>query len=105
MADARIRPEVRPAACALRCASHLTRAQTVAAFAEQLGFGALPTEVATMQALDVEARVRLIVQEALKFMRHGRRQVLSCEDVNHALRLRNVEARSLGLLFGGRGAD
>lgn len=32
------------------------------------------------------------MQESLKFMRHAKREVLTTEDVNAALRLRNVEA-------------
>ena len=31
-------------------------------------------------------------KESLKFMRHAKREVLTTEDVNSALRLRNVEA-------------
>lgn len=32
------------------------------------------------------------LQESLKFMRHAKREVLTTDDVNAALRLRNVEA-------------
>ena len=49
------------------------------------------TRSPTRFAPDVEYRLRDIIQEALKFMAHGRRQRLSTEDINHALRLRNCE--------------
>ena len=58
---------------------------------ESVGIADLKDEVADALAPDVEYRLRDIIQEALKFMAHGRRQRLSTEDINHALRLRNCE--------------
>ena len=40
------------------------------------------------------------MQEALKFMRHGRRETLTCDDINFALR-----ARSCDPLYGYSGTD
>ena len=51
----------------------------------------MSNEVASAMAPDVEYRVREIAQEAIKFMKHSKRQKLTTEDVNNALRLRNVE--------------
>lgn len=42
-------------------------------------------------AQDTEYRVREVIQEASKFMIHGKRTKLSVEDVNYALEARNVE--------------
>jgi transcription initiation factor TFIID subunit 6 len=40
----------------------------------------------------VEYRLREVIQDACKFMRHSKRAQLSTEDVNSSLRLRNVES-------------
>ena len=40
---------------------------------------------------DIEYRVREILQEAIKFMKHSKRERLTCDDISHALRLHNVE--------------
>lgn len=55
------------------------------------GLGDLKDEVAAALASDAEYRVREIIQDASKFMRHSKRNTLSTEDINAALRLRNVE--------------
>ncbi|KAL6057925.1 histone H4-like TAF Taf6, SAGA complex subunit [Balamuthia mandrillaris] len=60
--------------------------------AESVGIDDLKDEIAAAMAPDVEYRIREIAQEAIKFMRHSKRQKLTTEDVNSALRLRNVEA-------------
>jgi transcription initiation factor TFIID subunit 6 len=63
----------------------------ILAFIESIGIENLSNEVASAMAPDVEYRVREIAQEAIKFMKHSKRQKLTTEDVNNALRLRNVE--------------
>lgn len=40
---------------------------------------------------DIEARLRVIIQLAVKFMRHAKRNMLTAEDINLALRARNLE--------------
>ena len=71
--------------------SGLVDGQTIRVIAESVGIAELPEDVAATLAPEVEYRLRDIVQEALKFMRHGRREVLSTEDINYALRLRSCE--------------
>eukprot|EP01112_Ceratiomyxa_fruticulosa_P018642 TRINITY_DN59_c0_g2_i3.p1 TRINITY_DN59_c0_g2~~TRINITY_DN59_c0_g2_i3.p1 ORF type:complete len:413 (-),score=72.38 TRINITY_DN59_c0_g2_i3:197-1435(-) len=51
----------------------------------------LSDDICAALASDVEFRLREITQEAVKFMRHSKREILSTDDVNAALRLRNVE--------------
>ncbi|KAF9964304.1 hypothetical protein BGZ70_006657 [Mortierella alpina] len=59
--------------------------------AESVGIPNLKDDVAVSLAQDVEYRIHEIVQEAMKFMRHGKRTKLTVDDINNALRVRNVE--------------
>lgn len=72
-------------------ASPFITRDTIKVIAQSVGIAQLKDEVADALAPDVEFRLRDIVQEALKFMSHGRRDTLSTEDINFALRLRNAE--------------
>eukprot|EP01102_Stenamoeba_stenopodia_P017977 TRINITY_DN652_c0_g1_i2.p1 TRINITY_DN652_c0_g1~~TRINITY_DN652_c0_g1_i2.p1 ORF type:complete len:498 (-),score=138.83 TRINITY_DN652_c0_g1_i2:28-1521(-) len=65
--------------------------ESVKILAETVGIGNLNDEIAAALAADVEYRLREIAQEAMKFMRHSKREKLTPEDINNALRLRNVE--------------
>ena len=64
---------------------------SVKVIAESVGIAHLKDEVADALAPDVEYRLRDLVQEALKFAKHGRRETLTTADINYALRLRNCE--------------
>ncbi|KAJ3299164.1 Transcription initiation factor TFIID subunit 6 [Borealophlyctis nickersoniae] len=64
--------------------------ETVQAIADSVG-AQLKDEVANALVQDAEYRLREIVHEARKFMRHSKRSKLTADDVNHALRVRNVE--------------
>ncbi|KAF8927524.1 hypothetical protein BGZ58_010339 [Dissophora ornata] len=68
--------------------------------AESVGIPNLKDDVAVSLAQDVEYRIHEIVQEAMKFMRHGKRTKLTVDDINNALRVRNVEP-----LYGFSSAD
>ena len=72
-------------------APNVVSASTIKVIAETVGISNLKDEVAEALAPDVEYRLRDLVQEALKFQRHGRRDTLTPEDINYALRLRNCE--------------
>ncbi|EEB09098.1 histone H4-like TAF Taf6 [Schizosaccharomyces japonicus yFS275] len=59
--------------------------------AEMLGIGNLGDDVAKAIAMDLEYRIHQIIQEAIKFMRHSKRRVLTNSDISAALRTLNVE--------------
>ncbi|CAH7683465.1 TATA box binding protein associated factor-domain-containing protein [Phakopsora pachyrhizi] len=59
--------------------------------AESLGLSNLSDEAASALAADVEFRLNQIIEESLKFMRHSKRTILLVEDVDYALRAKNVE--------------
>ncbi|PWZ03657.1 hypothetical protein BCV70DRAFT_197857 [Testicularia cyperi] len=64
---------------------------TIKDVAESLGIVGMKDSVAAALAADVEYRIREIVQDAAKYMRHSKRDQLKTTDVDAALRARNVE--------------
>ncbi|PWN52309.1 hypothetical protein IE53DRAFT_385279 [Violaceomyces palustris] len=64
---------------------------TIRDVAESLGIVGLKENVAIALAADVEYRIREIVQEAAKYMRHSKRDQLKTTDVDAALRAKNIE--------------
>ncbi|KAL3851166.1 hypothetical protein ACJIZ3_013048 [Penstemon smallii] len=65
--------------------------ETIEVIAQSIGITNLCPDVLPALAADVEYRVREIMQEAIKCMRHSRRTTLTTDDVDSALGLRNVE--------------
>ncbi|CAA3012000.1 transcription initiation factor TFIID subunit 6-like [Olea europaea subsp. europaea] len=65
--------------------------ETIEVIAQSIGITNLSPDVLPAIASDVEYRVREIMQEAIKCMRHSRRTTLTAVDVDSALGLRNVE--------------
>ncbi|CAL5080646.1 unnamed protein product [Urochloa decumbens] len=65
--------------------------ETIEVIAQSVGIPSLGLDVSAALGPDVEYRLREIMQEAIKCMRHAKRTVLSADDVNSALSLRNVE--------------
>nr|CAB3473208.1 unnamed protein product [Digitaria exilis] len=65
--------------------------ETVEVIAQSVGIPSLGPDVAAALAPDVEYRLREIMQESIKCMRHAKRTVLTADDVESALSLRNVE--------------
>lgn len=65
--------------------------ESIKIIGETQGIKNVPDAVAGHLAQDVEYRLREIVQDALKLMKHTHRERLTCADVDGALRLRNVE--------------
>lgn len=65
--------------------------ETIEVIAQSIGITNLSPDVALSLAPDVEYRMREIMQEAIKCMRHSKRTILTVDDVDTALNLRNVE--------------
>lgn len=65
--------------------------ESMKVIAESIGIGNLPDEAAKELADDVSYRLKLIIQESAKFMHHAKRQKLSPNDIDHALKINNVE--------------
>jgi transcription initiation factor TFIID subunit 6 len=72
-------------------ASPLFPTDTIKDVADSLGIQALSADAAKQLAMDAEYRIQEIVQEALKFMRHSKRTVLTPTDISNALKTLNIE--------------
>jgi transcription initiation factor TFIID subunit 6 len=59
--------------------------------AESVGISSLSDDVLQSLSRDVEYRLSQVLEEALKFMRHSKRMVLSTQDISQALRVLDVE--------------
>ncbi|KAH8927890.1 TAF-domain-containing protein [Atractiella rhizophila] len=59
--------------------------------AESLGLQNVPQELLRLIADDVEFRLFELIEESLKYMRHAKRTKLKTEDVDYALKGRNIE--------------
>lgn len=64
---------------------------TIRDVAESVGINGMKESVAAALAADVEYRIREIVQDATKYMRHSKRDQLKTTDIDAALRARNIE--------------
>ncbi|CAL1381942.1 unnamed protein product [Linum trigynum] len=64
--------------------------ETMEVIAQSIGISNLSSDAALALAPDVEYRLREIMQESIKSMRHSRRATLTT-NVDSALTLRNVE--------------
>ncbi|PNY12387.1 transcription initiation factor TFIID subunit 6-like protein [Trifolium pratense] len=65
--------------------------ETIEVIAQTIGITNLSSDVALALAPDLEYRIREIMQESIKCMRHGMRTFLTADDVDAALALRNLE--------------
>lgn len=66
-------------------------ADSVRTVADMVALGPVPEDAARELAEDLTYRVKKLVQGAQKFMFHGKRKRLHCEDVDMALRLEGAE--------------
>ncbi|CAH2033389.1 unnamed protein product [Thlaspi arvense] len=65
--------------------------ESIEVIAQSIGLSILSPDVSAALAPDVEYRVREVMQEAIKCMRHARRTTLMAHDVDSALHFRNLE--------------
>ncbi|KAF3613081.1 Transcription initiation factor TFIID subunit 6 [Capsicum annuum] len=65
--------------------------ETIEVISQSIGVSNLSPDVLPALAVDVEYRIREIMQEAIKCMHHSKRTTLSTDDVDAALSLRGVE--------------
>ncbi|KAF9799323.1 hypothetical protein SFRURICE_000831 [Spodoptera frugiperda] len=61
--------------------------------AESIGIANLGDDAAKELADDVTYRLKLIVQDSMKFMHHSKRQKLSITDIDNALKIKNIECQ------------
>ncbi|QLQ82085.1 hypothetical protein HG537_0G03400 [Torulaspora globosa] len=64
---------------------------TVKDVADSLGIENTGDDVLKALAMDVEYRILEIIEQAVKFKRHSKREVLTTDDISKALRVLNVE--------------
>lgn len=64
---------------------------SIKVIAESIGINSLADDAAKELADDITYRLKVIVQDATKFMFHSKGQKLSTLDIDNALRLKNME--------------
>lgn len=71
---------------------------SIKVIAENVGIANLGDDAAKELADDVSFRLKIIVQDAMKFMHHAKRQKLSITDIDNALKVKNMEVTFFFLL-------
>ncbi|XP_015907860.1 transcription initiation factor TFIID subunit 6 [Parasteatoda tepidariorum] len=73
-----------------RCGSNMSQ-ESVKIVAESIGLSNISDEAAKILADDVSYRMKMIIQDAKKFMSHSKRKRLSVTDIDHSLKVKNIE--------------
>ncbi|KAJ7497412.1 transcription initiation factor TFIID complex 60 kDa subunit [Mycena latifolia] len=67
------------------------KADSIKDVADSLNLPHISDAVASALASDVEYRIHQVIEEAARFMRHGRRTIMTTTDIEQALRVLNIE--------------
>lgn len=67
--------------------------ESMKVIAESIGIGNLPDDAAKELADDISYRLKHIIQDSAKFMNHAKRIKLMQNDIDSALKVRNIEVR------------
>ena len=59
--------------------------------AESIGIAGLTDSAAKELADEINFRIKTIIQDSTKFMHHGKRKRLTTSDIDHALKIKNIE--------------
>ena len=70
---------------------HLLSVDSIKTMGESIGITTLNDDAATRLSEDLEYRLKEVIQDAIKFMRHSKRRRLTCADIDQALRAKNIE--------------
>ena len=70
---------------------HLLPVESIKAMAESIGISGLGDGPCKRLSEDLEYRLKEVVQNAVKFSRHAKRRKVTCPDIDHALKLKNIE--------------
>jgi len=70
---------------------HLLPPDSIKIMGESVGVGNINDDGAVKLSEDLEYRLKEVIQEAIKFMYHSKRQKLTCADIDRALNVKNVE--------------
>lgn len=73
--------------------------ESIKVIAESIGIGNLPDDAAKELADDVSFRIKHIIQDAAKFMHHAKRTKLMNQDIDSALKIKNLEVCCFKLTY------
>lgn len=59
--------------------------ELLTSFADSIGLTKLDNEIEDLLLSDLESKMLEIIQEAKKFMRHSKRDILKTDDIKHAM--------------------
>jgi transcription initiation factor TFIID subunit 6 len=65
----------------------------LSSFAENAGVSRLDNEIEDLLLSDLESKMLEIIQEAKKFMRHSKRDILKTDDIKHAMDKLSIPVR------------